>query len=78
MLLTYKNNDGSITLTTSWLLLVQTMSNDRREKMNIRFYYDEEIIKPDSGDCLSCLGTGYDFQDGGQCEVCEGTGDSDV
>lgn len=42
------------------------------------FYDYENTTTLDAGDCLSCLGTGYDFQDGGQCEACEGTGDSDV
>lgn len=38
---------------------------------------DDELENDSSPfDCESCAGSGYDSQDGGQCEDCYGTGDS--
>ena len=38
---------------------------------------DDEMDEESSQfDCESCGGSGYDSQDGGQCEDCYGTGDS--
>lgn len=41
-------------------------------------FYNRYPINLTNGDCPDCLGTGYDFSDGGQCSNCEGTGDADV
>ena len=41
------------------------------------FGFPRISYQPDERDCPECGGTGYDPNDGGQCDTCAGTGTVD-